>query len=340
MSVRTFQAQYEDQIGRLHRVREAMVDQLTVMVADSRLTLGVPIESRVKTWDSIDGKLQRKGITPSAALAQLDDLVGLRVIFLFQEDVGKFRESLLSAFEVFSVEDVADRLGDAEFGYQSHHYVVAMPSAWKDVPTLAQLVGQKVEIQVRTLAQHIWAAASHKLQYKRESSVPAPIRRTINRVSALLETVDLELSRVLEERETYVRDTTQAVDGPLDVTTVEAVLDSVFPLKNKDTFEDYADLLDDLRHLGVHSRERLLELLRTHAAATLEAEAHEVETRDFHPPEPDRKGESERERLARGVFFTHVGLARHALQEEFGEAALYDCQDRKYLLNQPKVEDF
>jgi ppGpp synthetase/RelA/SpoT-type nucleotidyltranferase len=60
------------------------------------------------------------------------------------------------------------------------------------------------ELQLRTLAQHIWAVASHKLQYKREASVPVPIRRSINRVSALLEMVDLEFDRVLLEREQYV----------------------------------------------------------------------------------------------------------------------------------------
>jgi ppGpp synthetase/RelA/SpoT-type nucleotidyltranferase len=32
------------------------------------------------------------------------------------------------------------------------------------------LGGLRAEVQVRTTAQHIWAAASHKLQYKHEES--------------------------------------------------------------------------------------------------------------------------------------------------------------------------
>lgn len=57
--------------------------------------------------------------------------------------------------------------------------------------------GLKAEVQVRTVTQHVWAAASHVLQYKQEASVPLPVRRSIYRVSALLETVDLEFERVL-----------------------------------------------------------------------------------------------------------------------------------------------
>jgi ppGpp synthetase/RelA/SpoT-type nucleotidyltranferase len=330
MTTNDLQARYSDEKARLERVRVVMVEQLTALVDDANLTLGVPIESRVKSWASIIGKIQRKGLTPSG-LEELDDLIGVRVIFLFQEDVAKFKESFLGkGFDVFSDEDASLRLRESEFGYQSHHYVVAMPEGWKGVPTLANLVGQKVELQVRTLAQHIWAAASHKLQYKREEGVPPPVRRTINRVSALLETVDLELSRVLSERQAYIDGPADSDDGRLDVTTIEAVLDGIYPSTNKDLhFEDYAELLDDLLQLGVGTKAELKRLVQRHLPATMQAEADEVATRhayddDFAPGEPESV------RLSRGVFFSHVGLARQALQEEFGEAAFREHMSRRW----------
>ena len=79
-----------------------------------------------------------------------------------------------------------------------------MPDDWLNVPTFREFKGLRAELQIRTLAQQLWAAASHKLQYKRESSVPYPIRRSIHRVAALLETVDLELERVLSERDPHL----------------------------------------------------------------------------------------------------------------------------------------
>ena len=101
--------------------------------------------------------------------------------------------------------------------YQSLHYIIRIPKHWLKVSTFADLGELKAEIQLRTLAQHIWAATSHKLQYKHEDSVPPPIRRSIYRVSALLETVDLEFERVLAERGTYIEESAKGTvqDEPL-----------------------------------------------------------------------------------------------------------------------------
>ncbi|WP_420266646.1 hypothetical protein [Candidatus Magnetominusculus dajiuhuensis] len=54
-----------------------------------------------------------------------------------------------------------------------------------------------VEIQVRTLAQHLWAAASHYLNYKERKDVASPFLRPMGRISALLDMVDDEYDRLL-----------------------------------------------------------------------------------------------------------------------------------------------
>jgi hypothetical protein len=78
------------------------------------------------------------------------------------------------------------------------HFVVEFPEPWFVVPTIGPMRGLRAEIQVRTHAQHIWADASHILQYKKESSVAPKTRRDIHRIAALLETVDLEFEKVLK----------------------------------------------------------------------------------------------------------------------------------------------
>jgi len=177
---------------------------------------------------------------------------------------------------------------------------------------------------VRTLAQHIWAAASHKLQYKHEESVPLPLRRSIYRVSALLETVDLEFSRVLEERDEYIRTQLEraAAHDKLDVNIVESILDDVLPAKSKDDgAEDYSELLVDLQHFNIDTRGALQTLLSEHLDAILQADAREVSDKLGGGEEDydDEPGERLSDRLARGVFYTHVGLTRQALGEKFGE---------------------
>ncbi|HBC0575955.1 TPA: hypothetical protein I8625_001743, partial [Serratia marcescens] len=64
--------------GVANEFRKSLVEQIERILLESDVTLGVPIESRVKDHDSLLEKLERKEITIKK-IADLDDLVGLRV---------------------------------------------------------------------------------------------------------------------------------------------------------------------------------------------------------------------------------------------------------------------
>ena len=184
---------------------------------------------------------------------------------------------------------------------------------------MADLGELQVEVQVRTLAQHIWAAASHKLQYKHEASVPPPLRRTINRVSALLETVDLEFDRVISERKNYQESGIAETTGsePLNVDLLASMLAQVFPPENRKSDENYDVLLGDLSNLSVNTVDDLNRLLDKHKDAAIARDKEEVKKR----LEDDDYSNTTNERMEIGVFFAHVGLARAVLREEFGSDA-------------------
>lgn len=308
--------QHVDNAGRAERLREAVVVQLSELLSSGELTLGVPIESRVKTWASIEGKLQRKNSEIENIFA-LQDLVGVRVILLFRSDLERAIELIKETFEVISSEDTASRLSESEFGYQSQHFVVRLPKEWFSLPSLANLNDFVIELQVRTLAQHIWAAASHKLQYKQEEGVPPPLRRTINRISALLETVDLEFERVLDERRRYVAGTVSLPpkNEPLNVDILASLLTELLPAENKKDDESYADLLRDLAVLGVQTPQQLRKILTLHGESLKLSDLEQVNT---HKEQPTNEEPEVLQRLARGVFYAHVGLVREALRLEFG----------------------
>jgi hypothetical protein len=170
------------------------------------------------------------------------------------------------------------------------------------------------------VAQHLWAAASHVLQYKREASVPESVRRSIHRVSALLETVDLEFDRVLTEKSDYRSqlDSLQktAPNLPLNSDSLEAILDSLLPPDNKDQDEDYGELLGELQALGLCTQDNIANLLRKHMEAILREDDEQVQsnlqTGVMMPDEEERVHD-------KGVYFSHVGLVRCALEREFGE---------------------
>ncbi len=318
MSTETLRIAYQDNVGRAERLREAVVTQVLALLSGNDVTLGVPLESRVKTWASIEEKLQRKSLS-LGSIYELQDLIGIRMIVLFRSDLDRAVDLVSGTFDVISSEDTSTRLSESEFGYQSRHFVVKLPKAWLSLPSLVSLSDFHVELQVRTLAQHIWAAASHKLQYKQEAGVPPPLRRAINRVSALLETVDLEFERVLDERRAYVSvsSTTEALKEPLNVDSLATVLSAIFPNENKKDDEPYADLMKDLTMLGVQTPEDARRIFKRHLAAATNADKERVA--EVRAEKGVGEDATVMERVARGVFFAHVGLAREALRKEFGD---------------------
>ena len=172
--------------------------QLITLLDQQKISLGFAVHLRVKTWESLRGKIERNR-APISSVTELSDLIGLRIVVLFRRDLERVTKIIDGHFTVLQKENTAARLAETQFGYQSIHYLIQLPEGWFAFPTLKGMDGLKAEIQIRTVAQHLSAASSHVLQYKHESGVPSELRRTIHRVSALLETVDLEFERVIED---------------------------------------------------------------------------------------------------------------------------------------------
>ncbi|WP_439449433.1 GTP pyrophosphokinase [Stenotrophomonas sp. ATs4] len=315
MSQDDMRNQYSDESSRLERLRVSAVAEIGELLESNGIALGVPIESRVKTWESIEDKVQRKDLT-LGHVRELDDLVGIRMILLFRSDLDIVVKLLGEHFEVISSENTGERLGDSEFGYQSQHVIARISPEWLKVPSFSLLGDLKMEFQVRTLAQHIWAAVSHKLQYKNEGSVPPPLRRAINRASALLETVDLEFERVLSERKSYVESGLEVSEknASLNVDSLAIVLAEELPEDNRIENERYAELLTNLVDLSVKTAADLRKLLKKHRAEMSRLDAELVKNKMAGQVQSGRNAD----RIAKGVFLSHVGLVRGALKAEFG----------------------
>lgn len=264
-------------------------------------------------------KCKKYNIEPKT-IKEINDIAGIRVIALFQRDIETVCGVINDNFTVTRMEDTGQRLSENQFGYGSIHFEVTPRKEWLQVPTLQRLEGLSLEIQVRTASQHIWAAASHKLQYKQESHVPPPLRRSINRTAALLEMVDLEFERLLNERHEYMEEINTSEDKTeLNVEILREVLDNFFPSKNKDDFEDYGDLLTDITYVNIKTKGELTNILNKHYSKVME---NDRMTAWEYWMEYKNTGEidgNEIERLERGVYFTHVGLTREAFEMEFGK---------------------
>ena len=289
--------------------------RLNDLMSEKALTLAVPCNNRIKKWDSIVGKIERKRLSLES-LVDLNDLIGIRAIFLFWRDRQKAVEVIKETFEIISEEDTESRLQEKEFGYRSFHLIIKIPKEYCLNISDIKKIPFKAELQIRTMAQHIWASASHKLQYKYEDSAPIPIRRSIHRVSALLEVVDLEFERVLQEKKKYLESVDMMEDTSLNVDTLIRLLDDKIPQKYKGRMDQYADLLQDLRAFNVQTTEDLSVIIDKHMEIALIKDKTLIDTWSGRN---DKFPDFLKNRMKRGVFLDHTGLVRAMMLEEFGD---------------------
>lgn len=325
---RNFKADYDSHRPLLLAFEKEFVRQVEGIVDSIGLIPAFPIQSRVKTWESIEDKLARNVMNVENIL-DIQDMVGLRILFLFDKDASSFVTALSDQLDILRAYDTLDRLKEDRFGYQSTHLVARIPAEWTLAPTLKLFPNLVAEIQVRTLAQHIWAAASHQLQYKHEESIPLSVRRSIHRVSALLETVDLEFGRVLDERDEYIRALVLEDDTELNADNIQAILSKLLPEKNVDADEPWGDLLYELRHFGILTAAHIKELIED-KRSTMELDEKQAVQRGLREmregQDEDELGTST-ERLRRGVYYSHVGLVRIALDAKVGINARVGLED-------------
>jgi hypothetical protein len=226
---------------------------------------------------------------------------------------------------VIHKEDTATRLTESQFGYQSYHYVLKLPENWLTIPSFQGFDDYSAEIQIRTLAQHIWAVASHELQYKQEASVPQTIRRSISRVSALLETVDLEFERTLSERDQYLEELKKEIpDELLNVDLLKKVLDKHLPIERRDVSEPYSELLQNLTNCGINKSSQLISLINEQLENVVQKDSEKAKkiykclTDKMKKPKSDMLKDMV-DRLRRGIKLSHVGLVREMLSNKFGD---------------------
>ena len=175
-------------------------------------------EHRVKTEKSLAGKLELKG-SKYSSLSDITDLVGLRVITYYTDDVDKVAAIVKQTFDVDWAESIDKRKLHqlTSFGYNSLHYICSLPSDIADSEGSEGLSKYKFEIQMRTGLQHVWSAIEHDIGYKGAVKLPGEYRRQFSRLAGMLELIDDEFSRLRIVMTDYRRRIQQLVaSGQLD----------------------------------------------------------------------------------------------------------------------------
>ena len=210
--------EYRDALPELESMRVQVLDTLREALERNGLVV-TAIETRIKTEESLAGKLALKG-AKYATLSDITDILGARIVTFYTDDVDRIASIAEQLFEIDWNNSVDKRrLHQLDsFGYNSLHYICRIPG--HDL---------RFELQLRTTLQHAWAAINHDTGYKSGIEIPREYMRRMNRLAGLLEMADDEFSRIRSEITDYRRRVQSLVqNGKLD----DVLLDG-------DTFRSY-----------------------------------------------------------------------------------------------------
>ena len=210
--------EYEEALPRLEELKENVLVSLREALDRAGLIV-TTIEARIKTEESLAGKLALKG-AKYATLSDITDIVGARVVTFYTDDVDRIASMVEKLFEIDWDNSVDKRrLHQLDsFGYNSLHYICRYPGS-----------EYRFEIQLRTTLQHAWASINHDTGYKSGIEIPREYMRRMNRLAGMLEMADDEFSRIRTELTDYRRRVQTLVqNGRLD----DVLLDG-------DTFRSY-----------------------------------------------------------------------------------------------------
>ena len=181
----------------LDKFGQALGVAITAALDKTSVTLhGVPY--RVKTRQSAVNKLLKKGL-PSTNYSSLSDLLGVRVITLFEDDLDTVAKTLTSMLDLDETSDKRDLHAPNAFGYRSLHFVGKISRSRAKMIEYSKYASLTVEIQARSILQHAWAEIEHDLGYKPDRPLDEELRRQFSRLAALIEIGDTQFSRLRSE---------------------------------------------------------------------------------------------------------------------------------------------
>lgn len=151
------------------------------------------IDSRLKSPQSIIGKLQKKGlpVTVESARKNLLDMAGIRVTCYYISDIYAIAD-LLSRRDDFTIIKKKDYINKPKpSGYRSYHMIINVPV---HLSTRKQYA--PVEIQIRTIAMDFWASLEHQLRYKTSADITPDIARELRECADKIADTDMQMQKI------------------------------------------------------------------------------------------------------------------------------------------------
>lgn len=187
------------------KLRSIVTERLQQSLDENNIIVA-GVDSRIKTEESLTGKLELKGYKYHS-LDDITDILGLRVITFFSDDVDVIAAIAEKLFEIDwdNTVDKRKMLEIDRFGYMSLHYICRLPKSFGDDPAMPELNKIRFEIQMRSTLQHVWASIQHDMGYKTDVEIPREYQRSMTRLAGILELADEQFSQIRKDITEYRR---------------------------------------------------------------------------------------------------------------------------------------
>ncbi len=207
-----FRAYYDANYELLGNARNGFASVLAALLPSTGSIPISKIEGRVKEREECIRKfnqkyrptLEEKGVAYTIR-EHITDLVGLRIVCLYEDDIEEIGRKLSGHFEVLAVTDKITTVENTEgsFGYKGLHFDFQLQNPRLQLPEYALYASLPFEVQVRTIIQDSWSVLDHKIKYKK--AIPNRLKRRINTLAALFELADREFRAIRDATEEEIK---------------------------------------------------------------------------------------------------------------------------------------
>ncbi len=198
-----FRKYYDKNRPLFEEAKNAFIRTINTLIKQSGVGDVTKIEGRIKDKEECIKKFQRKYQSKFEADDQpyeikdcISDLIGIRIVCLYEDEVAVVSEVLKKHFDIIDVTDKIAAIESTEdlLGYKGLHMDLELSREMACLAKFHAFAELRFEVQIRSLIQDAWSVLDHKIKYKK--SIPNDLKRRINVLSALFELADREFKEI------------------------------------------------------------------------------------------------------------------------------------------------
>ena len=133
------------------------------------------------------------------AINKLNDLIGVRVVCLYQDDLYEFADLLTTQKDLTLLKSKDYIKSPKKSGYRSLHLILEVPICLN-----TKIESMKIEVQLRTVPMDCWSVLDYQLCYKKPDKDITNVKEKLKKHSEIIEELDQEMMLLRNEIEQII----------------------------------------------------------------------------------------------------------------------------------------